>query len=388
MTMLLFLAAWGDPGTFATRQLADGFYAEGCAVGDFDRDGHADVVSGPFWYAGPDFREKHAFYPPQAFDIQSYSDAFLCFAHDLNGDGWDDVVVVGWPGKRARWYENPARPTDDLWAMHPMLEGVDHESPQLTDVDRDGRPDLVCIHDGAYGYASPGEDVARPWAFRAISDNQGWQRYTHGLGVGDIDGDGRADVLDKDGWWSQPADPGATPWPRTAFDFADGRKGGAQMLVADFTGDGRADVATSLDAHGYGLSVFERTGTADAIDFRERRLSDRLAADATTPVKFTQPHALAVGDVDGDGRPDIVTGKRYWAHGGNDPDARGPRVVYAFCPRGSGGGVAYEPILLSRTGGVGTQVTIADVTGDGRADVVVGNKAGVFVTTRDPAAEP
>ncbi|MGI9455488.1 MAG: FG-GAP repeat domain-containing protein, partial [Aeoliella sp.] len=89
-------------------QLSDKFYSEGAYYADFNRDGKIDVIAGPYWYAGPDFQQRHEVRQPKEFDLKSYSDNFLTYTGDFNGDGWHDILYVPWPGEDASWYENPA----------------------------------------------------------------------------------------------------------------------------------------------------------------------------------------------------------------------------------------------------------------------------------------
>ena len=99
-----------DPGSshrFRKLTLSTEFTCEGASHGDFDCDGVQDVVAGPYWYAGPTFAARHRLYPPVVFDPKGYSDCFFAFVRDFNSDGWDDVLVVGFPGQAASWLENP-----------------------------------------------------------------------------------------------------------------------------------------------------------------------------------------------------------------------------------------------------------------------------------------
>ncbi len=372
--------------------MSDQFFSEGAAFGDFNHDGVMDVVSGPYWYEGPDFQKRHEIYPAGKFDgAHGYSDNFLAFAHDFNGDGWTDVLVIGFPGIDASWYENPGT-RDQPWRRHVAFLPVDNESPTFADIFGTKQPVLLCMANGRLGYASyDPKDPTRPWTFHAISPAVGWQRFTHGLGFGDVNGDGRTDILEKNGWWEQPASLKGDPeWVRHPFNFGPG-KGGAQMHVADVNGDGLPDVITSIDAHGYGLSWFEQTRAADGtISFVEHPITSAKADEKLADVQFAQPHAVAIADFDGDGLPDILTGKRWWAHGPTgDQDPNGPAVLYAFLlRRGPGGAVSFEPHRIDDASGIGTQVMAADANGDGVPDIVVGNKRGTFVfLSEKPAAK-
>src|SRR6476659_2707152 len=91
-----------SPIHFRKIVLTTQFYSEGANVGDFDRDGHVDVVAGPFWYAGPDFRTRHTFIPAaatQPLDPHGYSKNFFAFVDDLNSDSFPDILIVGFPGE-------------------------------------------------------------------------------------------------------------------------------------------------------------------------------------------------------------------------------------------------------------------------------------------------
>src|SRR5690606_1071097 len=107
-------------------------------------------------------------------------------------------------------------------------------------------------------------------------------------------------------------------------------------------------------------------------------------------VQFSQAHALTQADIDGDGLPDFVTGKRWWAHPpSRDPDTFGDPVVYAFLLRRANDGTAYfEPYLIDDTSGVGTQVFAADITADGYPDLISANKRGTFVFLSRHSAQP
>ena len=412
--------------SFRKIKLTDEFWAEGVAIADVNRDGHQDVVVGPFWYEGPQFRRRHEYrsatrsfatvepggrkmtlpgFEGAQGTHNAYSDDFETFVGDFNADGWLDILVVGFPGQAANWYENPGdkvRVSDAHWKVHPVLDSVGNESPVLGDLFHDGRPVLLCISRGYLGYASPvaGKPYA-PWVFHRISSRGDYGVFTHGLGYGDINGDGRADVLEANGWYEQPPDPlREPPWrfhPHS-FNLTAAHRppyGGAQMYVYDVNGDGRPDVITVLAAHNYGLAWFEQLRPeepeAEITFTRHLILSDSPPADRQG-VEFSEMHALGLADLNGDGLPDLVTGKRYWAHGkdgaGLDDEPNTPAVLYWLEQQRDTKGVRFVPHLIDADSGVGTQIALADIDGDGLTDVAVSNKKGAFIFLQQRKATP
>jgi hypothetical protein len=451
--------------TFQKIQLTDKFWTEAPAIGDINRDGHVDVVVGPFWYEGPDFRKRHAFYPAtetfrrmrpdgteeivEGFDGALGSgesidntDVYFAKVVDLNGDGWPDVLVVGMePGHHptrgasvsASWYENPGRKGlegNALWKRHLVVENVGSFCVDFFDLFGDQKPVLLAMQifvdtpGGQLGYFQPEpSDPTLPWIFHPISEKSaefGW--YSHGLGHGDLNGDGRIDVLSSDGWWEQPAPhepqalwafhpypfalgPGQIKQGHELYDVApDGVPtlasvyGGSQMYVADLNGDGLPDVVMSIAAHGHGLAWWEQlaqrnprhmaiatecdTASFNSAQFKRHLITWKAPSDNRYGVEFTEMQAVAFADIDGDGLPDIVTGKRFWSHGKGslDPESNAAAVLYWFKQvRDDDNGVHFVPFLIDANSGAGTQIAVGDVNGDGHPDIVVANKRGTFV---------
>ena len=397
------LAADPTVHTWKKTQLSDQFWSEGANIGDFNHDGTMDVVSGPYWWEGPDFKVRHEYYPAtKTFKLgavskitvpgfegalgqnNQYSDNFFAFTADFNKDGWDDILIYGFPGKDASWYENP-KGGSDSWKRHKVLDVVDNESPTWGDLTGDGQPEIICSSKGFYGYASPDwSDATKPWVFHNISPNNKYHMFTHGLGYGDVNGDGKTDLLEKTGWWEQPASLAGDPvWKYHAFPFAP-TEGSSHMYAYDVNGDGLADVVTALAAHNYGLAWYEQLPEKNdqgEPTFKQHVIMGKTTKENKYGVLFSQPHAVELVDMDGDGLKDIVTGKRFWAHGAHgDADPNSAAVVYWFkLVRNPDKSVDWIPYLIDNDSGIGTQVVVADINGDKLPDVIVGNKKGTFV---------
>jgi len=372
--------------SFKKLQLTEKFYCEGAYYADFNKDGKLDVVSGPFWYEGPDFQKKHEIRPQKAFDPKGYSDNFLTFTGDFNADGWADVLSVPWPGKEAFWYENPAGKPGH-WKQHLALKDVGNESPTLADINGDGQPDLLYNVTGYLGYATyDARKPQQPWTFHPITPKGNYQRYTHGIGHGDINGDGRVDIVESSCWWEQPPEADLDqPWPKHPYKFAEA---GAQMLVYDVNGDELADVITAWHCHRYGL-VWHQQVRSDGgeITWKQHVILPPQPDLESSALRISQLHALDLVDINGDGLKDILTGKRFWAHGpSGDVEPNAPAVVYWFeLRRDKDNGVQFIPHQIDDDSGVGTQVAATHLNDDGIADVIVGNKKGTFVHLSQPA---
>jgi hypothetical protein len=360
------------------------FRSEGVAIADVNKDGKMDILVGDCWYEAPTWKRHEIRKAKRDYGdgANGYSESFCCWAEDLNRDGWPDLIVIGFPGNPCHWYENP-RGQPGPWKEHVIWHSACNETPLYVDLFGNGKRVLVMgtqprgkEHEGQMAWFAPGPDPAKLWEMHPISEPSakgkevpGTFRYSHGLGVGDVNGDGRLDVICTAGWWEQPAKYDGKPWK-----FHPANLGGAcaDMFTYDVDGDGKADVISS-SAHGYGIWWHQQKAGANG--------EPTFIQHALFPKLVSQTHALHCKDINGDGLKDLITGKRWWAHGPRgDADPNAPPLLYWFEAKKSKAGlVQFIPHVIDRDSGIGTQFVVDDINGDGLLDVVVSNKKGVFV---------
>ena len=372
---------------FRMQTLNEFYYSWGPAVADFNRDGTPDIVAGPYYYLGPDYNTAREIYIGGTIDPGTQYFNGLQYAYDFTGDGWPDVLNSVFQ-RPAILYVNP-KGESRRWETYTVTDRMSCEFMLLKDVDGDGTAEfLFKDSENRFVYAKP--DRANPtgmWNKHYISEPGPWAN--HGMGVGDVNGDGKADFLNAFGWWEQPpkSEPGKT-WayhPAAFGKWTRSSPGGAEMAVYDVNGDGLNDVVTSLQAHGWGLSWFEQKKAADGTrSFVEHPIMTDFSTKNAGGVTFSQLHGATYADVDGDGLQDFITGKRFWSHLDTfiDPDPHGAPVLYVYRtvrnPKAPGG-AEFVPELIHNRSGVGSHLAAVDLNKDGSAEIITSTKRGTFI---------
>ena len=340
---------------------------ESAGVFDVDKDGKLDIVSGAYWYPGPRFDRKNKIGPVQA--VGEYFDDFSTIPMDVNGDGYLDFIAGGWWGMTLRWRENPQGDPTKEWTEHIIAKTDKIETTRAWDVDGDGHLEIV-----------PNTPGGPQKFYKLRLDAQGkgtgqFDEFTiydagksgHGLGFGDINGDGRKDIILNGGWLEAPPDPLKDKWIFHP-EFKLGNSS-VPIIVADVNGDGLMDLIVG-GAHVYGLWWYEQ------------RMTNGQRSWIKHPIDpfNSQYHDMWWVDIDGDGEMELVTVKRYRAHCGHDPGDYDPVGLYYF--KWTGEGFAKQVIDFgpARKGtGCGIHFWVADLDGNGKLDIVAPGKDGLYL---------
>ncbi len=352
---------------------------EGIDLADFNRDGLIDVVAGRNWYAAPDFVAR----PVRLIDDwNGYVESNGDHALDVDGDGWVDVVAGSFLPTQVHWYQNPGAAGLQQGRLWPKRLLVDtghsqNEAQLLVDVLGEDRPQWIV---NSWNKGSPlrlwrfekrqAADAADPVTLSPVEISP--RGNGHGLGVGDLNGDGRLDILTGQGWFEHPDSPTARGGWRYRADWD--MHASVPMIVHDVDDDGRSDILVG-NAHDFGLYWWRQLPPqADGTTSWEKSMIDD---------RFSQPHCLHLADLDGDGSAELITGKRVRAHNGNDPGADMPPCLYAYRWQPAENRFMRSVIEEGHVG-TGLQIRSGDLNGDGRTDLAVAGKSGTYVLLNLP----
>jgi len=338
---------------------------ESAGVFDVNNDGMLDIVSGAWWYEGPDFREKHLIGAVMASG--DYYDDFSTIPLDVNGDGCTDFITGGWWGDTLRWRENPGERGGE-WPEHVIAHVGNVETTRAWDVDGDGELEIVPNTPGGPLVVYKLTRDARGKGTGEFSAHTIFDRpQGHGFGFGDITGNGRGDFILPHGWLEAPAHPLSGEW--VYHGGLDLGSASCPILLVDVNRDGLNDLIVG-QAHPYGLDWYEQRRDGDAISFVKHPIDPYNS----------QYHDMMWVDIDGDGECELLTGKRYWAHCGHDPGEWDPLGIYYFKWNGESFAkqvIDYGP--LGAGAGCGIAFAVGDLRGTGRLDIVAPGKDGLHV---------
>lgn len=332
--------------------------AEAADIADINRDGKLDVIAGEFWYEAPSWKQ-HRF--REVLFTNNYIDALTDLVIDVDRDGNPDLVTAGWFSKKIGWWRNPGKGSG-AWKETAIETGFNTEFAFLVDLNNDGkREELLPQFGNKEAPLAWYELRAGAWEKHVVNP----QSWGHGIGAGDVNRDGRADILVPKGWFEAPADVRKGDW-KFHSDWNENSLGFLHVL--DVNGDGHNDVVTS-NAHDYGIFWLEQTADGK---FVKRVIDD----------SWSQAHAVVLADLNHDGQLDLLTGKRFMAHNGRDPGEKEPLGVYWYEYRkDQAGKIEWTKHVVEYGGriGGGVQIPTADLDGDGDLDFVCAGKSGLFL---------
>lgn len=367
LTLAAIAAVGAQAGELEFRKVvinADSLYSA-AVVFDVDHDGDLDIVGGGLWYEAPTWKRHVVRDVPF---IRGMPDGFAAQPYDVNHDGWMDFFEVNWRSASIKWIEHPGASLGE-WTAHTIVEPGPTESGRLYDIDDDGNLDL--LPNGARWAAwwqlvpkkLPGGGMTTEFIRRDLPEGLAG----HGIAFGDVNGDGRNDIVGRNGWAEAPEDRIHGEWTwRPEFDL--GRRASVPFLVRDVDGDGDNDLIYS-DAHGYGIFWHEQISTGGERTWVQHGIDET----------WSQAHFLLWEDLDQNGRPELIAGKRYMAHGGHDPGAHDPLTIYRY--EFDRDAKKWNRWTISRDEGVGfgLDAKAVDIDADGDLDLVAPGRSGLYL---------
>lgn len=347
---------------------------EACSVMDINQDGLLDISAGRLWYAAPDFVGR----PLRAVALHAgeYAQNNGEYTWDVDQDGWLDVIATGWDDTHIRWYKNPGKDALEKgleWAGASLADtrNGNSEAGYMYDLDGDGVPEYIL---NSWNKEMP----FTIWRFSSdvfgnpmMAGTFVGKQNSHGVGFGDINGDGRIDIVFDGGWYEQP-EKGLAENNWTLHKDFEIDHGSCPMQVVDVNGDGRNDIIWGR-GHGYGLYWME-----------QGKLTEQKTTwtNHTIDESWSQVHAMLWEDLDNDGKKELITGKRIRAHNGKDPGSSETAHIYRYQWDASQKTFQRESLAEGNIG-TGLFIRAADMNADGKKDLIVAGKTGTYVLWQD-----
>jgi hypothetical protein len=357
---------------------------EAAAAFDVDGDGVLDIVCGDTWYKGPDF--KSAQKVRDVVKVGTYYNDFSVLPVDVNADGRLDFVTCSYFGKDVGWVENPGS-NGGTWTYHEIDKPGPIEAAAFVDLTGDGVPEVL----------PNSVNTVTFYELVKAGPSPEWKKYDlgtvgagHGVGSGDVNGDGRTDILTPKGWYEAPANPRIGTW--TFHNDWDLGPTGIQITCRDLDGDGIVEVVWGM-GHNIGLFCVKGECGPDGRPVWDAKKKQTIDGHVGSV------HTQLWADLDGDGKAnELISGKRVYAHEVEPGDVDASVVAYYTFDRKSGNWTRHvifegEPAKAPEkkedrdaqkdfppgTAGTGLQVQAIDLDGDGDLDLICPGKSGLYV---------
>ncbi len=378
------IASADEPVRFRRHVINSNSEFSAAAAIDVNSDGRLDIVSGGWWYGSPTW-VRH-----RLRDVEMIGNRFDDYSNlplDVDQDGDLDLVSINYRSKSLYWVRNPGRAGGD-WQKSVIDIPGPSETGFLADVNHDGIPDLIPngTKFAAWYERAPTQPGTSEVKF--LRRNLPDEIIGHGIGIGDINGDGRMDLVSANGWAEGPIDAAKDRWLwHSEFKFF--RDCSVPMICSDVDRDGDTDIIWGR-GHDVGLYWTEQRSADVANNNKELpsglmpEVGDVLLGKTkwvshAIDTSWAAAHALLLGDIDGDGRDDLVAGKRFQGHDGRDPGENDPLAIYWYRFVDSSRTWQRNTISLGAGCGMDLDPKLVDIDADGDLDILAPARSGLYL---------
>jgi sugar lactone lactonase YvrE/predicted Fe-Mo cluster-binding NifX family protein len=291
---------------------------------------------------------------------------------DLDGDGRPDLVVANSGSNTFSVYRNTSSSgsigAGSFAAKVDFATGSEPKSIAIGDLDGDGRPDLVVANSGSnivsvYRNTSSSGSISAGSFAAKVDFVTG--SFPSSVAIDDLDGDGKLDLIVANAGSNT-----VSVFRNTAsissivsgsfaakVDFATGSFP-RSVAIGDLDGDGKLDLIVA-NAGSNTVSVFRNTASSSSI----------VLGSFATKVDFatgTSPYSVAIGDLDGDDKPDLIVANL---------NSKTVSVIRNTSTSGSIVSGSFATNIDFATGSFPRSVAIGDLDGDSKLDLVISNIA-------------